>query len=178
MEDTTKIAPSTPELTQADIVAAATNDPQLASDEFALGGRTFPVLYLDYDSQLEFMAYLEPLFLAVGQKFTGALGVTIPGATILPQDPASLLTFCKKDLPDMVRIICNAEAIAKDDESLKVDVQWIKKSCTGPFELVYIIMKQINKNQFISQFADFFVQVAPVLMKFMVTKPEATPAKE
>lgn len=170
--------PDQPTLTQVAVTAAATNSPDLATDTFKLGDRTFKVIDLDYDSYLEFMSFLQPLLEGIASKFAGKAGLSLPGIPFadLGADGGinSLLTFCKKDLPAMAALICNQQAIQEEREQDKVTSAWVKKHVKSPFEIVRIVMKQINKNKMISEFADFFVQILPLMGAVMgnqSTKP-------
>lgn len=174
--------PETPALTTQQIVAEATNDPALAQDEFKLGDRTFKVLSLGYDEYLEFCSYLTPLFGAVAglvsKNIREKQGVEIPGIDLNTDNitPGSLLAFAKKDLPTMVAIICNMEAIVSEDPTKRVDALWVKKHAKTPWQLADIVMKQVAKNNIIGDFASFFVQTIPGLMALGIAKK--TPAQQ
>lgn len=164
-----------PKLTQAEIIAAATNSSSLADTSFEYGGRTFKLLHLEYDSYLEFMAFLQPLLEGIAGKFAASQGINLPGLSVPDLSAevatASLMKFCKKDLPAMACIVCNQQALHEKDESLAVTAAWVKKHAKTPFELVSIVLKQVNKNQMIKDFSDFFVQMLPMVgMVMQMTK--------
>ena len=74
------------------------------------------------------------------------------------------MKFCRKDIPEMACIVCNQQAVQEGKPENKVTPEWVKKNAKSPIHLIKIIMLQISKNQMISEFADFFVQVLPVMM--------------
>lgn len=171
--------PDQPKLTNADVTAAATNSPALAGT-FTFGGRSFPVLDLDYDSYLEFMAYLQPLLEGVAGKFAKMRGITLPDGINLPSLEEGgfgmIMKFCKKDLPEMTALVCNQEAIHNEQLDKKVTTAWIKKNAKTPFELVGIVMKQIDKNKMITDFANFFVQIFPMITAATSSEPQTPPS--
>jgi hypothetical protein len=172
--------PDQPKLTNAQVVAAATNSPALADDTFTFGGRTFPILHLDYDSYLEFMAYLQPLLEGVASKFARAKGVSLPGIDLPSLEEGGfglLMKFCKKDLPEMAALVCNQQARQNEKAEDKVTPEWVKKNARTPFELVAIVMKQIDKNKMISDFADFFVQIFPMMNALTGNKSPILPTE-
>lgn len=164
-----------PTLSQAEILRAATNDPALSTDVFILGSREFKLLDLDYDRYLEFIALLQPLLDAVVSKFAERAKVSLPGIELYPEggfNVSHLMKFCKQDLPEMVRIMCNMT-----DKT--VTVAWVKSSARTPLHLAAIVMKQINRNRIISDFMDFFVQMLPALasLGMVKTQEETTPSE-
>lgn len=148
----------TPSLSQKDIVRAVTNDPSLSSDEFKLGDRTFKVVDLGYDDYLKFMVAMKPLLSGIAAGMSKAKGVSVPGID-LPETSATemkILEFCQDELPEMVRIVC-----AQTDPD--ITVAEIKKLGKTPFNLAPIALKQMVRNNIISQFTSFFGQILPLM---------------
>lgn len=167
-------AVNTPEVTlpSTEIVRAATNSPALAENEFEFAGRKFKVVDLEYDYYMEFLSKIEPLINAVVGKLAGKANLGVPGIALTADSGfsvASLMSFCKKDLPDMVRIICNMQTIAETpagqhvDPSKLVTTEYVKKNAKTPWQLAQIVMLQVSQNNIISDFASFFVQVLPLM---------------
>jgi hypothetical protein len=159
--DTETLVP-TPSLAQAAVTDAATNSPALAPEGFNFGGRDFKLLNLSYEGYLEFTLFLQPLLEGVASKFLAAKGVSLPGIEIPELEGANsasyVLKFCRKGLPEIVCIVCN------QNPGEKVTPEWVRKNATSPFQLAKIVMLQIGKNEMISEFADFFGQILPVVM--------------
>lgn len=162
-----------PILSNAQIIAEATNAPTLAAGQFALGGRTFNVVSLSYRQYLQFVSKLEPVLKMVAGKVKSTMfdksekSVAIPGlilTTLSDIDPAYLMSFCLDDLPAMAEIVCNMEAIKAKDESNLVTAQWIEDNVESPFELINIVLTQVNKNNMIVEFASFFARVLPIFL--------------
>jgi hypothetical protein len=163
----TETATDQPTLTKSDITQAATNSPSLSKDEFKLGDRTFKIIDLGYDDYLEFTGSLSPLFEGIMSKFFVKAGVEVPGLKVLPESGFSisfLMQFCKNELLNMTALICNMQAVATGDDSLKVTPEWIKKNTKSPWQLGQIVLQQIERNGIINDFADFFVQALPLIM--------------
>lgn len=161
-------------LTKAQLVAAATNDPDLAKDQFKLGDRTFKIVDLEYDEYLLFTSYIEPLLRGAAGLVTTRAGVSVPGLEndLSSIDAGFLMKFCSKSLPEMAVIVCNMQehaAAALDkrtvDQTKLVDVAWVKKAAKNPMVLAGIVMRQINQNNMIMAFMDFFVQVLPTVLQ-------------
>lgn len=157
-------AEQTVQLTQKEKVFAATNDPSLATDQFTLGERSFPVLYLKYKAQLKFIAHLQPLLELVGGAIAG--GPAISGLELGTRlNLASLMQYCAEDLPAMVALMCQ-------QSDKEVTAEWVEDNCEGPVQLAGIVLKQVGRNRFVPQILDFFVQILPTLM--MVKKARAS----
>lgn len=141
-------------------VAEATTSP--ASEGFNFGGRDFKLLPLDYESFLNFTLFLYPLLEGVAAKIMASKGVSLPGIEVAELDAPNIasyfLKFCRKELPEMVCIVCNQQP------GEKVTPDWIKQNAKSPIQLATIVILQVSKNQMLSEFADFFVQVLPILM--------------
>jgi hypothetical protein len=174
------------ELSKEQIVAAVTNHPSHAPDSVTLGGRTFPILDLEYDQYIEFAAMLEPLFKGVAGGLMRRSNISVPGIDIssLPTEgftPGNLMKFAKGDLPRMVQLVLNMNAVVSGDKSKEVTVAWIKQAGKNPMVLAGIVMKQVTKNNMIGDFADFFVQMLPTIMamsRLMNAKPSTTPSEQ
>lgn len=167
---------ATPALTDAQIIAEATNDPQLSTDEFMFGGQKFKVVSLGYRQYLQFISKLEPILKTVSSKIKDGVGlqkspgsrVELPGLILTGLadiDGGNILKFCSSELPAMVQIVCNMERIAanKNETNLITD-EWVEDHADNPFELIDIVLRQVNKNKMIVQFASFFAQVLPMFM--------------
>jgi hypothetical protein len=153
--------PSTPTLNDRDKVFGATNDPTLATDQFMLGERTFPIIYLEFDDHLSFLTQMQPLLDMfvntmknnMSANFDLSEGLSITG----------LMKFCGKELPELARIICS-----QSDKT--VTTEWIKKNARSPWVLASIVMKQIEQNRMVEDFSDFFKQILPILQTVKKTK--------
>jgi hypothetical protein len=139
-----------------EIVFAATNAPELAKDEFQLGDRTFKIVYLPYDEYILFFAKLEPVLQALAAKLGHRFGVSMPDGAGF--DGSAIMRYCLADIPAMVQII------ARQTEP-DITIEEIKALGRTPFALAAIVMKQIERNEFIKDIAAFFGQFLPVLMK-------------
>lgn len=161
--------PDQPSLTKAQITAAATNSPALAPEGFNFGGRDFKLLDLSYDSYLDFTFYLQPLLEGIASKFLAAKGVSLPGIEIPELEGPNIanyfLKFCRKELPEMVCIVCNQMPGQE-----KVTPEWVKQYAKSPFQLAKIVMLQVSKNQMVSEFASFFGQILPLVTQ--MTSPK------
>ncbi len=157
------------------IVAEGTNDMRLDRDTFTLGNRTFTVVSLQYRQYLQFMARLKPLLEAVASKVRGSIaeasglnekinvsGITMNALNAL--DPDFLMGFCADSLPAMVEIICNMKSLREERVDDVVDNIWVEKNAQSPFQLVNIVLLQVNKNNMIVDFASFFAEILPLLM--------------
>jgi hypothetical protein len=156
------------ELSQTEIVRAATNDPELAPVSFTLGDRTFKVLDLEYDSYITFLAKLEPLLKALANQFTGVQYDYVGDAKLNVTD---LFKYCAEAIPEMATIVCRAT-----DPDITVDE--VKKLGKNPFKLAAVVLKQIEQNRIIADIASFFAQILPLLRvgRTMMTTPEETPS--
>lgn len=162
-------------LPQARIIEAATNSPSLCPDEFQLGDRTFKVLHLEYDEYLAFTGYLQPLLTKISDLVLSRAGVSLPGIDLNSGDasisPSSLMQFCVRDLPEMALLVCNMQSAVEKKPELLVDIPWLKKSARNPFELAKIVMKQMEKNNLVKDFLDFFVQALPTILALKKLQP-------
>lgn len=150
---------STPNLTEQEILAAATNDPSLSTDEFTLGTKTYKLVSLSYDDYITFLAFLQPFLDALVGSTAEKAGLSIPGISIGDTlDATTLVRFCSKSLPEMVRIIC------KQTEPT-ITVEQVKVAAGNPFALAIIVIKQISKNGMIRDFSSFFAQMTPLLRR-------------
>jgi len=146
-----------PPITKEQIVAAVTNAPELSPDEFQLGDGTFKVVFLPYNDYVTFLGYLQPFLSTLIVKKAVTEKVSIPGIDLgISADANTLITFCIRSLPEMVRLI--AKQTVPD-----ITVEEIKLRAQNPFVLAGIVMQQIAKNNMIRDFALFFRQVTPLL---------------
>jgi hypothetical protein len=166
--------PDQPTLTKSQITAAATNSPALALEGFNFGGRDFKLLDLSYDSYLDFTFFLQPLLEGIASKFLAAKGVSLPGIEIPelegPNVASYFLKFCRQHLPQMVCIVCNQQALQDGTPEAEVTPEWVKAHAKSPFQLAKIVMMQVGKNQMISEFADFFAQILPIVTQMTSRK--------
>lgn len=163
----------TPAPSEREVIFAATNEPTLSPDEFKLGPKTFKVMNLRYDDYIQFLGYLRPFLEGIGQALVASKGIQVPSISI--EGPSlnidALFNFCLRDLPDMARIVCS-----QTDES--VTVEQVKEWAGEPFTLCEIVLRQVARNNMIGQFASFFGQLLPILMRMglMATKESTTKA--
>jgi hypothetical protein len=150
------------ELTQKEIVRAATNDAALAEVKVKLGDKEFPILDLPYDDYIKFLAHLQPLMEVFIGKIGSIQGVEMPAASSL--NAASLVAYCAADLPEMVQIV-----VGQSDPTITIEE--VKRQGKNPFKLATIVLEQIQQNRMIADFSDFFVQILP-LMKAAAPKTE------
>lgn len=174
---TAEAAPSeapatTPALSEEQIIAEATAAPELSKDEFKLGDRTFKVVSLKYRQYLSFVSKLEPVLKALGSKMKSGLSqaresstqVSVPGIVLQSLDgldTSYIMKFCADEIPAMVEIVCN---MGISDPTQHITKEWVEDVAESPFELLDIVLKQINKNKMIVQFASFFAQLLPILL--------------
>jgi hypothetical protein len=141
----------TKQLTTREIAFAATNDPALAATEFTLGERTFKVLNLPYEDYVKFLGHLQPVL----------EGITA-GAANKPAEGESdfgigtILKHCADVLPHMVQLS------AKQTDPT-ITVERCKELCPSPLRMATIVLKQIQQNRIVSDIADFFVLMLPVM---------------
>lgn len=155
------LPPEEPTLTHKQVVQGVLNAPALAEDEFALGGRTFKILDLEYDEYIEFTEYLRPLFSGIMSSLSAQAGHVLPDIDLAPAGGYtvdSVFQFCKKDLPRMACIVCGT-----NDKT--ITVEWVKKSAKTPFKLAAVVMQQVERNNIIGDFMSFFAQVLPTMQK-------------
>jgi hypothetical protein len=172
-----------PTLTEQQRTLGAVNDPDLSKDEFELNGNKYKFVHLSYDFYLEFMFKIKPLLAGV----VGAMAskskstINLPGIELMPSDGSGvngILTFCKDDIPDMVRIIVNNYLEADGREAEKISATDIRKfRGNTPMSLTRIIMGQVVYNNLIGEFGAFFVESLPLLNAMgLVTPPPAPKA--
>lgn len=146
-------------LSQEQIAQAATNDPQLAPDEFQLGDRVFKILDLPYDDYVKFLAHLQPFIDVLAAKMGGRQGVKLEGLDLGDGfSIATIVKFCGASLPEMARIVCS-----QSDPT--VTVEDVKKLGRNPFMLASIVLRQLVRNGIIQDFASFFGQVIPLMRR-------------
>lgn len=150
-----------PTLTDREKAFAATNEPSLSQSSFKLGDREFKVVFLKYNAQLAFMAHLQPLIQMMATRLTGN-EVTVPDINLGSDgfSVSTILKYCLNDLPEMVAIICR-----QTDET--VTAAWVVDVAESPFDLIAIIMRQIDTNKMVEKIARFFVSMRPLLMPLM-----------
>lgn len=164
-----------PAITPEQIVAEATNDPRMTDLKFTFGGREFPVISLSYRQYLGFTARLKPIIDLIAGRIKASViesqgkaetlsvqGIVVQ--TLGSLDPNYLFNFCADDLPAMVEIVCNMGAIKEERLADLVSVKWVEDNATSPFELVNIVLMQVQKNNMIVEFASFFAQVLPLFL--------------
>lgn len=146
-------------LTERQIARAATNDPSLSEREFQLGDRTFPLVDLPYDDYVVFLGHLQPLMEAIAGRFSATQDLVSSEEITV----SGLAKYCAKALPEMVTLMAR-----QSDPTMTTDV--VKQMGRSPFKLATIVMKQIEQNKVISDIADFFEQVLPVIKALWGTK--------
>jgi hypothetical protein len=162
-------------LTEEQVLSEAFAIPILGEGEFMFGGRKFQVVSLGYKQYLQFVSRLKPIIGLVASKLKNTItdavnskvNVGIPGIALSALgdiDPAYLLNFCAEDLPQMVEIVCNMKPLREEKLGELVTAQWVEDNAQSPFELINIVLAQVNKNKMIVQFADFFAQVLPIFL--------------
>lgn len=142
------------ELTNVDIVRAATNDSTGITVQ--LGDRTFPIKDLSYDSYVRFFSLLQPLLEMIAGKLAPSLQDHATGIT-----SEAIIRYCSDSLPEMVCIVC-------EQTDPTITIQEVKELGKTPFNLAKIVIKQIEQNRVIADVSDFFVQVLPLLTKATV----------
>jgi hypothetical protein len=149
-------AVETPAVSQHEMVRAALNAPELSEREFKLGDKVYKVIDLEYDDYLMFVELLTPLFEMLQNRANEA--ISVPDIALTPEaglDFKAVLKYCKNDLPELVRIICR-------QTDPDITVEQIKKA-GNPIKLANIVLQQILQNNMIQEFADFFVQMIPLM---------------
>jgi hypothetical protein len=134
-------------LTDKDIAFGATNAPALSSASFTLGDRTFKLVHLEYDAYLAFVTLLTPLF----EFAQAASGI---GTEAL--SPKAVIQYCGADLPELVKLVCS-----QTDPSITVEE--VKRLGKNPLVLAAVVLKQVEHNEMIKDFADFFGQILPLI---------------
>jgi hypothetical protein len=148
--------PTSPVITEREKIRAATNDPALASDQFQLGERAFPIVDLPYDDYLLFVSHLQPVIEAMVNKVAQKKGISLPGIDLRADFNTNLLlNMCGKTLPEMVCIMCR-----QSDPGMTV--KEVKDLGRKPTVLAVAVMKQIKQNGIIKDFVDFFQHLMPL----------------
>lgn len=172
-----------PALSEAQIVAEATNDPKLSNQTFTFGGREFTVVSLGYKQYLQFIARFKPILeLLTGKVKNSILEASDPKSLNLQGivmnalntvDAGLLMDFCADDLPALVEIVCNMAATREDRVEDFVTAKWVEDNASSPFQLVNIVLAQVSKNNMIVEFASFFAQALPILLRQRTTTSQA-----
>lgn len=139
----------TVELTEQQIVAAATNDPDFSAVEVEFGGKTYKLIDMAYDDYIKFLALLRPFLEALASRVSG----TNPDINV-----SDLITHCGEAIPKMAYL-----ALKQVDED--ITVEYIKQVGKTPFRIAPVVLKQVEKNNIIQDVADFFVQILPMMKK-------------
>lgn len=143
-------------MTNAEISRAVTNNPSLSLEEFSLGDRTFKIVDLSYDSYVDFLTLLSPLIEAVFGSVASAAnmnGIKLDASAL---SVSTVIKHCAKTLPDLVLLVCK-------QTQRDITVDEVKLLGKTPLVLGAIVLKQLQKNNIIKDFADFFAQALPVL---------------
>jgi hypothetical protein len=154
-------ASQTASLTTVQITTAALNDPALSPDEFKLGDRVFKVVDLSYDDYMKFITLLSPLIDSIFGKLARR-APSIPGVTLAPDTDQfsvkQLFQYCGSTLPEMAALVCKAS-----DPEIAVDE--IKLLAKTPFKLADVILLQMERNNILKDFADFFARILPLMKR-------------
>lgn len=153
----------TTELSQTEVIRAATNAPELSTISVTLGDRAFKVVDLEYDDYMVFLAKLQPLLMSFASAVAGRFGVAAPDLDVSTVNPASVIQYCGQDLPEMACIVCR-----QTDPGITVDD--VKKLGKTPFALAKVVLAQVKQNRVINDLMDFFAQVLPLLTATMSSK--------
>lgn len=147
-------------ITNEEAVKAAINVPELSEVKFILGDIEFKVIDLGYDDYLKFLTFLTPMLEAfVGSLASiGGVRVMTPAAEV---NATAIIKYCGESLPELACLVCNQT----DPSITKEDVKkWsVQGSPKGPFKLAEIVLKQIDQNKIIADFASFFGQMLPMI---------------
>lgn len=145
-------------ITKEDAALAATNTLSIAS--FELGGKEYKVVNLRYDDYLKFITYLTPLL----ETFFGSLASVGGIKVVSPSSPINAMSIVKyagESLPELACIVCNQTDPTVTTENVKI---WCENSePRGPFKLAELVIKQIEQNKIVNDFASFFVQMLPMI---------------
>lgn len=150
------------ELTEQEIIRAATNDAALSNSEVTLGDRTFKIVDLEYDDYVIFITKLAPLLKAIAGGLASSHGINV-GDKSSQIDAVSIVEYCSADIPELARIVC------KQTEP-SITVKEVKQLGKTPFKLASVVLKQIEQNRIIADISDFFVQMLPLLKTTMGSK--------
>lgn len=140
-------------LTEKQVVAAATNAPELSEDEVLLGDRVVKVVDLPYDDYVTFLAYLQPAVEAFAAKLGEAAGVELRGSALPVGD---IIRHCCDALPQMALLVCK-------QTNPEMTIEEVKALGKTPFRLAGVVLKQVEHNKMIQEIGDFFVQVMVLL---------------
>jgi hypothetical protein len=142
------------QLSEKEIARAVSNDPALSEVSFELGDRTFKIVDLAYDDYLAFLAELQPLVEAMFGS------VMSSGSSLGELSAQSILKYCGRSLPEMVRIVCR-----QTDPDITTDE--VKRLAKSPFKLAWVVLKQVEQNNMVKEFADFFGSIVPLVQMAM-----------
>lgn len=119
-----------------DVIREVKND---QGEDVTFGGKNFKILSLKYEDYCEFLElltpFLEPLF-----NSDPNVGFDVKG----------IVKMLNRSLPRMVHLMFHVQ----DPD---VTEEWVKSKALSPFELAIMVFKQIEKNQMVKAFTDFFV---------------------
>jgi hypothetical protein len=163
MLETTEVTevPTAPALSTSDIGRALRNDGVASfalTNERTGESRTFERKDLGYDEYIEFCELARPIIAAV----SGAMDINSVGGEVqigfnpIGLDYGELLKLAGKELPKMAWLCCHAS-----DPKIKVDD--IKRLGRRPLVLLEVVLAQIQHNQIVQEFADFFPRIAKAL---------------
>lgn len=146
---------SEPSISEQQLIRAAVNIPV---DKFQLGDRVFDIVDLPYDDYIFFVSYMAPLIEILVTHLSSTGDLRIPGINLSAEyvTPKLLLEMCGTTMPDMVHLMCK-----QTDPSITVDE--VKRLARRPTALATAILRQIQQNGMVKDFADFFAQVSQVL---------------
>lgn len=133
--------------TDTQVVAAMTNDPLLSEHQVEFGGKVYTLVDLSYDDYMKFLVLLQPFLESVVMKLADRSS---------PINVGDIVRHCGESLPHLVYL-----SLKQVDED--IDILKIKEIAKTPFKLVPVVVKQIEKNQMIKEFSDFFVQMLPMV---------------
>jgi len=150
-------------LTEAQKLAASTNNPALFTDSFQLGDKTYKVVHLPYRDYIAFMKLVEPLLSAMTNGLVERFSpVRVPGIE-LPTEKLSLraiIDFCADSLPAMVCMVCK-------QTQPEITVEDVEKVAQSPYQLAEIVMQQMVVNGMLKDFANFTKRAAMMLNQSM-----------
>lgn len=157
--------PVTTELNKEDIMRATTNAP--TENAVVLSGRSFPLYDLPYDDYFSFLVKLQPLLESVVGKLTSFKGVDVPETAF---NVGGVLQYCGEALPELVQIVCK-----QSDPTITINE--IKRLAGNPFRMASVVLAQIQQNRMISDFADFFGQILPLVSMMKTPDVDEKPNK-
>lgn len=139
------------ELSQTELVRAATNDPALSDKEVKLGNLTITIVDLPYDDYTKFLTMVQPVIEAMASRITAGVLASSDGLGI-----SQLVKYSADNLPEMVRIVCK-------QTMPDITIDEIKKEGKNPFNMALVVIKQIEQNKIIEDITDFFEKILPLL---------------